>query len=162
MSRQVKRPQSPVLTNPNRGWVLKELEKLYREWTAWALVVEKIVDQPYNAQTQSGVFADGEDKMKAHEILQAKTLAFLNANIQGHGFIDGFDGHGCDRTDLRLTHRVKHRLQRLDILRASLKYAATRVPEENAPPIGVQGFLRKHWQWIIGAILVPIAIAIFL
>ncbi len=45
----------------------------------------------------------------------------------GHGFVKGFDGQGCDRTDLRLRHRVKHRLQNLRVLKASLEYA--RVPE---------------------------------
>ncbi len=116
-----------ALSNPNRDWVLKELEKLYLEWTAWLLAVAQIEDQPFDKQKQSEVFADGEDKMKTHAILQAKTLTFLNNNIEGHGFIEGFDGHGCDRTDLRLKYRVKHRLYDLDLLRASLPYA--KVPD---------------------------------
>jgi hypothetical protein len=65
--------------------------------------------------------------MQKHEVLQAKTLTFLNNNIKGHGFIKGFDGVRCDRYDIRLKHRVKHRLQNLRVLIASLEYA--RVPE---------------------------------
>jgi hypothetical protein len=58
--------------------------------------------------------------MQKHEVLQNRTLAFLNRNIKGHGVITGFDGSHCDRTDLRLKHRVKHRLQELRVLRACL------------------------------------------
>ena len=65
--------------------------------------------------------------MQKHDILQAKTLTFLNNNIKGHGFIIAFNGNGCDRTDLRLKFRVKHRLKELRILQESLKYAI--VPE---------------------------------
>lgn len=113
--------------NPNRAWVLRELDKLFEEWVAWEAKVADIVDQPYDRNTQLDVYADGENMMERHEILQTKTLTFLNNNISGHGFIQGFDGRGCDRPDLRLRYRVKHRLRNLRILRASLEYA--RVPE---------------------------------
>lgn len=115
------------ITNPNRAWVVAELEQLYAEWLAWQREVENIVDQPYDRRTQSEVFADGERMMRRHDVLQAKTLTFLNNNVRGHGFIRGFDGQGIDRTDLRLRVRVKHRLHQLDILQASLQYA--KVPE---------------------------------
>ncbi len=113
--------------NPNKAWVVKELNKLYSEWEAWDQEVSNIVDQPYDKNTQSEVFADGEEMMQKQEILQGKTLTFLNNNIKGHGFIKGFDGTRCDRIDLRLKFRVKHRMQSLRILRASLEYA--KVPE---------------------------------
>jgi hypothetical protein len=113
--------------NPNRPWVMKELDKLYQEWLDWEKVVSQIIDKRYDRNTQSEVFADGEEMMQKHEILQAKTLTFLNNNIKGHGFIEGFDGKRCDRYDLRLNYRVKHRLQSLRVLIASLEYA--RVPE---------------------------------
>lgn len=113
--------------NPNKALIFRELEKLFAEWEIWQKEILKIVDQPYDANRQSEVFADGEENMYFHEILQAKTLTFLNNNIKGHGFIKGFDGRGCDRTDLRLKIRVKHRIQQLRILLASLQYA--KVPE---------------------------------
>ncbi len=124
MERQIDRL---AFLNPNKPWVVKELDKLFEEWLAWEKEVSTIVDQPYDRNTQAEVYADGENMMQRHEILQAKTLTFVNNNIAGHGFIEGFEGRGCDRTDLRLKHRVKHRLQRLRVLKASMEYA--RVPD---------------------------------
>ncbi len=89
------------IIHPKTRWVIDELEKLIREWEAWQLEVEKIEDHPYDPNTQLDVFKDGRDSMNKHEILQAKTLTFLNNNIKGHGFILGFDGKQCDRNDLR-------------------------------------------------------------
>ena len=119
--------QDLEFTNPNSAWVVKELENLLGEWKSWQIAVSEIIDQPYDPRRQSEVFADGEANMESHEILQAKTMTFLNNNIKGHGFIKGFDGHGCDRTDLRLKIRVKHRIQQLRMLLASIQYA--KVPE---------------------------------
>src|ERR1039457_2361211 len=65
--------------------------------------------------------------MKRHRILQEKTLTFLENNISGHGFIRGRDGRGIDSTDLRLSIRVKQRVDDLDELRACLDYA--KVPD---------------------------------
>ncbi len=111
------------IINPKTAWVIDELEKLIREWEVWQSEIDKIEAQPYDPNIQSDVFKDGEDNMNGHEILQVKTLTFMNNNIKGHGFITGFDGNQCDRNDLRLRIRVKHRLQNLRILRASLEYA---------------------------------------
>jgi len=46
--------------NPNKAWVVRELDKIYSVWKAWEEEVSRIVDQPYDRTTQSGVFADGE------------------------------------------------------------------------------------------------------
>ena len=100
--------------------VIKRLGEIISEWERWSEEVKGIVDQPYDSNTQLDVFADGEDMMQRHEVLQMKTVAFLNKNVRSHGFIKGFDGSHCDSTDLRLNHRVKHRLQDLYILRACL------------------------------------------
>jgi len=123
----VKQIENIEITNPNHAWVVSEFEKLYGEWLTWHNEVVRIQDQPYDRNTQTEVFADGEDNMRKHDVLQAKTLTFLNNNIKGHGFISGFDGKHIDRKDLRLKFRVKHRMHELDMLRASLEYA--KVPE---------------------------------
>ncbi|MCB2226809.1 MAG: hypothetical protein KQH53_09040 [Desulfarculaceae bacterium] len=115
------------ITNPNTAWVKNELEKLYLEWVGWQREVAEIKDQPYDQNIQLDVFADGEDMMHRHTILQAKTLTFLNNNIRGHGFVVGFDGTRIDDITSRLRYRVKHRIADLEILRASLQYAI--VPE---------------------------------
>jgi len=160
--------RQPILLNPNRVWVVSELDRLRDEWLAWASEVAAIVDHPYDPRTHTGVFADGAENMNRHDVLQAKTLTFLNNNIQSHGFIEGFDGNGCDRTDLRLKIRVAHRLHALDKLRAALQYAEVSpsiappavpatpsivVPQEK--PIGpLRSFMRQHWQsaakWFFG------------
>ena len=123
----MKQLQPLEIINPNRDWVLAELERLHTEWKAWETSVSQIIDQPYDQNTHSEVFADGEDNMRRHIILQARTLTFLNNNVRGHGFIDGFEGDHIDRTDLRLAVRVKHRMLAIDVLQASLPYA--KVPE---------------------------------
>ena len=79
------------IKNPNKSWVAKELATLIDEWVSWQDEVEQIQDHPYDPNIQLDVFADGEENMQKHEILQAKTLTFLNNNINGHGFIKGFD-----------------------------------------------------------------------
>jgi hypothetical protein len=106
---------------------VSEFEKLYCEWVSWQTEVAQIDNQPFDQNTHTDVFADGEENMLRHEVLQAKTLTFLNNNIKGHGFISGFNGKHIDRTDLRLRVRVKHPMHELEMLKASLQYA--KVPE---------------------------------
>lgn len=111
------------IINTKKAWVVNELDGLIQEWESWQAEVAQIKDHPFDTNAQSDVFADGEMNMEKHEILQAKTLTFLNNNIKGHDFIVGFDGKACDRTDLRLKIRVKHRLHQLKVLRACIEYA---------------------------------------
>jgi hypothetical protein len=116
-----------ALTNPNKAWVIKELDALIGEWSAWREEVEEIKDHAFNQMTHGAIYADGEENIKKHRILQEKTLVFLENNMTGHGFIWGRDGTKIDRTDLRLKIRVKHRIDDLDELRACLPYA--KVPD---------------------------------
>lgn len=118
--KEVDRATNLTFVHPDEQWVIKELEKLMLEWADWLKEVDQIIDQPYDANRQSDVFVDGESMMQKHEILQARTLVFLNRNVRGHGFITGFDGSCIDRTDLRLKYRVKHRIQDLRVLYACL------------------------------------------
>lgn len=112
-----------VLKTTRKDFVAAELGRLIDEWYAWRDHVENIVDHPYDRNMCSDVYADGEENMSKHATLQAKTLTFLDNNLTGHGFIQGRDGRHIDRTDLRLKVRVKHRIQDLEELRASLPYA---------------------------------------
>ena|SRR6266571_6820598 len=115
-----------VFRDPNnKKWVREELDTLIAEWLAWQQEVDKLGDDPQNPYDPKPgrILADGEENIKKHRILQAKTLEFLEHNIDGHGFIRGRDGMHIDRTDLRLKFRVKHRLDELDELRACLEYA---------------------------------------
>jgi hypothetical protein len=113
--------------NPNKEWVVKELDALICEWRAWQKEAELLGEDPHDPfdPKPGRILADGEENIKKHRILQEKTLAFLENNIAGHGFITGRDRTKIDRTDLRLKIRVKHRLDDLDELRACLEYAET-------------------------------------
>ncbi|BBM64914.1 hypothetical protein BCT47_00335 [Vibrio splendidus] len=115
--------QKLEIINPRKDWVTSELSSLVNEWEAWQQDITLIQDHPYDRNTHSSVFADGEENMNKHDILQMKTITFLDNNISGHWFINGRKGNGCDRTDLRLNIRVKHRLQDLREIQASLQYA---------------------------------------
>lgn len=114
-------PPKLAFRSSNHSQVMKTLDRLLSQWRAWSREVQRIVDHPYDKNTQTEVYADGESNMQKHELLQSKTLAFLDHHIEGHGFIVGVDGTHCDRTDLRLKHRVKHRVQALKVLRVRLK-----------------------------------------
>ncbi|MDB4433109.1 hypothetical protein N9166_00090 [bacterium] len=127
MAHERGRAEQLAITNPKKGWVVSELDKLIKEWESWQDDVAAITDRPYDRNTQSEVYADGQENLDRHQILQEKTRTFLDNNIEGHGFITGRDGTHIDRTDLRLPHRVRHRLQELRVLQASLDYA--KVPE---------------------------------
>lgn len=118
-----------ALTNPNKKWVVKELDALIEEWCAWQAQVRRIPVPPRNPNypTRDEVLADGEENIQIHKVLQEKTLVFLDNNIEGHGFIYGRDGTKIDRTALRLDIRVKHRVNDLEVLRACIQYA--KVPE---------------------------------
>jgi hypothetical protein len=119
----MKQSQTVEITSGNANWILAELERLYEEWTRWESEVAVIEDFEYDRNVCTEVFADGEENMRRHEMLQAKTLTFLNNNCKGHGFIGGFDGTHVDRNDLRLKFRVAHRIRELDLLLVSIQYA---------------------------------------
>lgn len=118
-----------ALTNPNEKWVVKELDQLIEEWRCWQDEVSKIPVPPRNPlfPRTENILADGEENIQRHNVLQEKTLVFLDNNIEGHGFIYGRDGTRIDRRDVRLDIRVKHRIHDLEVLRACIRYA--KVPE---------------------------------
>ena len=116
-------PQTVVLKTPRKKRIIKELDAFISQWRSWEKEVAQITDHPYDRMTHSSVYIYGEDNMNHHNILQERTLAFLNKNVAGHGFIYGQHGENVDRTDLRLKIRVKHRLNDLDVLRARIDYA---------------------------------------
>lgn len=119
-----KERQLLAFRNSNKAWVMAELEKLYGEWVIWGEFVETIEDHPYDRNSQAECYADGKENMKRHRILREKTLVFLDNNIQGHDFM-------LSQTEIvpfednlsRLRSKVPHRLEELEILRESLRYA---------------------------------------
>lgn len=116
-------PSTLALKTRRKKRIIKELDAFISQWRSWGKDVAQIKDHPYDSMMQSSVYLDGEENIQRHNILQERTLAFLNKNIVGHGFIYGQHGESVDRTDLRLNFRVKHRLYDLDVLRARIEYA---------------------------------------
>ena len=116
-------PSTLALKTRRKRRIIKELDAFISQWRSWEKDVAQIKDHPYDRMMQSSVYLDGEENMKRHTILQERTLAFLNKNIVGHGFICGQQSENVDRMDLRLNVRVKHRLHDLDVLRARIEYA---------------------------------------
>ena len=70
-----------MLTNPNRGWVVNELDKLLGEWRNWLEIARLLPDSPdYDRQTCSEAIKDGFANRRKHEILRKK-LWFLSEII---------------------------------------------------------------------------------
>jgi hypothetical protein len=92
-----------ALTNPNKKWIVKELDALIEEWRAWEHEIRKIPVSSRNRMDPKpdDILTDGEENIQKHHMLQENTLVFLDDNIKGHGFIYGRDGTKIDRTDLR-------------------------------------------------------------
>ncbi len=124
MAYKRKKREALAFKNPNRAWVVAELEKLYREWEAWGEFVKTIKDHPYDRNTHAECYADGVENLDKHDILREKTLTFLDNNIQGHNFMlpNEYEVPFEDRLG-RLQARVPHRIKELRVLRASLEYA---------------------------------------
>ncbi len=122
------KPKRLSIRNPNAAWVTSELAKLYSEWKAWHDYVLTIEDHDYDRNTHAECYADGVENIRKHEILRAKTLAFLDNNIEGHDFMlsNQYELPYEDNMG-RLRTKLPHRIHELDILIASLQYAA--VPE---------------------------------
>ncbi|OCP06134.1 hypothetical protein BC374_24215 [Ensifer sp. LC13] len=123
MSRR-KKPERLAILNANTAWVTSELAKLHSEWKEWETFVATIEDHPYDRNTHSECFADGEHNLRKHAVLRTKTLVFLDNNIQGHNFMlsNEYEEPWEDITS-RLRNRVPHQVHQLDILLASLQYA---------------------------------------
>ena len=52
------------IINPNKNWVIKELDLIFNEWVTWASEVEQIEDHPYDTNTQLDVYAEDSIYMK--------------------------------------------------------------------------------------------------
>jgi hypothetical protein len=70
-----------TLTNPNKGWVVNELDQLLGEWRSWLETARHLPDSPdYNPQTCSEAIEDGFANRQKHAVLGEK-LWFLSEII---------------------------------------------------------------------------------
>ncbi len=128
MLREAKERVTLAFRNPNKAWVVAELDKLHTEWLAWGEHAKSIPDHVYDKNSKAECFADGEENMHKHDILREKTLVFLDNNIQGHDFMRcQSEGRPFEIKSARLRVKVPHRLHELEILKTCLQYAE--VPE---------------------------------
>lgn len=117
------------ITNPNKAWVVNELDKIRGEWADWSKFVANLEDSPdYDPKTCSVAVKDGYENLRAHEVLREKTLTFIGNNFSGYDFLlSGWPNHPHESVTTRLARRVGAWNQRLEILAATIEYA--RVPD---------------------------------
>jgi hypothetical protein len=118
-----------ALINPNKGWVVKELDKLRREWADWLETSQGLgVSPDFNPLTCSEAIMDGRENRRKHEILREKTLVFIGNNFSGYGFLfEGWPPHPHEDNTGRLAKIVPGWIHRLETLAACIEYA--RVPD---------------------------------
>jgi hypothetical protein len=79
--------QPLVFKTPHKSRVVKKLDAIIEEWRAWKKEVDKLGADPIDPfdPKPGRIWLDGEENIKKHNILQLKTLAFLDKNLVGHG-----------------------------------------------------------------------------
>jgi hypothetical protein len=77
-----------ALTNPNKGWVVNQLDNLLREWEAWLAIAQELGESPdYDPRTCTVAIKDGFANRRKHEVLREKTLVFIGNNFSGYTFL---------------------------------------------------------------------------
>lgn len=124
------KPQEPLaLTNPNRAWVVNELDKLLDEWRTWLKHAASLPDSAdYNPNTTAEALKDGRDNLRKHEIIRERTLIFIANNFSGIEFMfRNWPSPPHEDNLSRLRSRIPGWVHRLEMLRDLIQYA--RVPD---------------------------------
>jgi hypothetical protein len=118
-----------AITNPNKGWVVRELDKLRNEWSDWLEIARGLGDSPdYDPQTCAESIKDGGGNIHKHAILREKTLVFIGNQFEGYDFLfEDWPHHPHEDNLSRLKIVIPGWLRRLEILSACIEYA--RVPD---------------------------------
>lgn len=123
-------PREPlVLTNPNKAWVVEQVDRLRKEWEEWLAVAEALPDSPeYDPQTCTEVIKDGEANIRKHDIQREKTMTFLASNFEGYGFLfESWPDHPYEDNTARRFKVIPSWIHRMETLAACIEYA--RVPD---------------------------------
>ena len=117
------------ITNPNKGWVVQELDKLRNEWVEWLEVAQNLEDSPdYGPQTCTEAIKDGFTNRRKHDVLREKTLVFIGNNFSEYGFLfENWPPYPHEDNTSRLANIIPGWLHRLETLSSSIEYA--RVPD---------------------------------
>lgn len=117
------------ITNPNKGWVVQELDKLRNEWAEWLEVSQNLGDSPdYDPQTCTEAIKDGFANRRIHDVLREKTLVFIGNNFSGYEFLfENWPSHPHEDNTSRLAKIIPGWTHRIETLSSSIEYA--RVPD---------------------------------
>jgi len=117
------------ITNPNKGWVVKELDRLRQEWAEWLEAAQNMGDSPdYDPQTCTEAIKDGFTNRRNHDTLREKTLVFIGNNFSGYDFLfENWPNHPHEDNTSRLAIIIPGWIHRLDTLNSCIEYA--RVPD---------------------------------
>jgi len=122
-------PREPlVITNPNRAWVVDQLDKLLSEWRQWLELAKRLAAGPdspdYDRNTCSEAIKDGFVNLHKHETLREKTLVLIANHFSGYAFLFAnwpTPPHEANTT--RLIKIVPGWIHRLETLSACIEYA---------------------------------------
>ena len=129
MPREFKERPIFAIANPNKGWVVAELDKLRKEWADWLAVARELPVSPdYDPNVGSEAVMDGFDNLRKQDTLREKTLVFIGNNFSGYAFLfENWPSHPHEDVTSRLANRIPSWMHRLETLAASIEYA--RVPD---------------------------------
>jgi hypothetical protein len=118
-----------ALVNPNKGWVVNELDTLRREWVAWLEISQNLGLSPdFDPMTCTEAIKDGFENLHKHELLREKTIVFIGNNFSGYNFLfENWPSYPHEDNTARLAKIVPGWIRRLDTLIACIDYA--RVPD---------------------------------
>jgi hypothetical protein len=118
-----------AISNPNKAWVVNELDKLRREWSDWLEVAKGLGDSPdFNPNTCTEAIKDGWDNIRKHDVLKERTLVFIGNNFTGYGFVfANWPTPPHEDVTSRIRKRVPGWMHRLEVLSSCIEYA--RVPD---------------------------------
>ena len=117
------------IANPNKAWVVQELDNLRNEWAEWLGAAQNLEDSPdYDPQTCTEAIKDGFANRRKHDIIREKTLVFIGNNFTGYEFLfENWRPHPHEDNTSRLAEIIPDWIHRLETLNASIEYA--RVPD---------------------------------
>jgi hypothetical protein len=112
-------------TNPNRAYVVAELDSLRDEWVTWQREAESWGDsEDFRPGETDVALKDGWENIRKHGVLREKTLTFIGNNFTGYGFL--FEDWPRPPHEYNLGRRreaIPGWIHRLDKLAACIEYA---------------------------------------
>lgn len=129
MPREFKPREVFAIANPNKPWVVQELDKLRKEWAEWLEFGRGLGESPdFDPNTCTECIKDGFDNLHKHEVLREKTLVFIGNNFTGYSFLfENWPSHPHEDITSRIIRKAPSWIKRLDTLVACIEYA--RVPD---------------------------------